>query len=388
MIRIDRFDPSLFGRWWWTVDRWLLGAVLILMMFGTMLVATASTAVADNHDWSTFHFLKMHVVMLSVGVPVMLFVSLLNPRYIRRLGVLMFLCALGVLILTPFIGTAQKGAVRWIKFAGFSLQGSEFMKPALAIVTAWLLALRAQNPAFPGRVISMGLYLSSVALFLVQPDLGQTVVLSLIWVAQLILAGLPMIIIAGLIVSGICGLVGAYFTFHHVRSRVDRFLDPESGDTYQVDRSLEAFQNGGWFGTGPGQGTVKKVLPDAHADFIFSVVGEEMGVIACLFLMSLVMFIVLRGWWRSQRNGDLFSLLAVGGLLTQIGLQSLVHMASSLHLMPAKGMTFPFVSYGGSSLIALCINMGMVLALTRKQMGPGMPIGMPQPQPMDRSVAA
>ena len=371
MIKVDRFDPSLLGRWWWTVDRWLLAGLSVLIMFGTLLVAAASPPVAERIGLESFHFVQRHMLMLVIGIPVMLVISLFSPRGVRRIGLAMFIISFGLLILTPFIGENIKGATRWIHLPGMSIQPSEFMKPALAVVTAWLFSLRAQNPAFPGRIAATILYCLTVSLFLAQPDLGQTVVLSAVWLAQFVLAGLPIILIVGLGVLGVGGIVVAYFTFPHVHSRIDRFLDPDSGDTYQIDRSIEAFQNGGWFGAGPGQGTVKKVLPDAHADFVFSVAGEEMGVIACIFLLSVVAFIVLRGWWRGQRNGDLFTLLAVSGLLAQIGLQAMVHMASSLHLMPTKGMTFPFVSYGGSSLIALCINMGMVLALTRKQIGRG-----------------
>jgi len=388
MMRIDRFDSSVFGRWWWTVDRWLLGAVFLLMMFGTLLVAAASPPVAERIGLSSFKFVQQHVVMLVIGIPIMLTVSLFSPRNVRRIGLLLFVVVLGLLILTPIVGVTIKGATRWIHLPGLSIQPSEFMKPAMAVVTAWLFSLHAQNPRFPGRLISTALFGMTVGLFLIQPDLGQTVVLSAVWLAQFILAGLPIILIVGGVVMAIGGFIGAYFVFDHVRSRVDRFLDPDSGDTYQIDRSIEAFQNGGWFGAGPGQGTVKKVLPDAHADFVFSVAGEEMGVIACIFLLSLVAFIVLRGWWRGQRDGDLFILLAVGGLLAQIGVQSMIHMASSLHLIPTKGMTFPFVSYGGSSLLALCINMGMVLALTRKQIGQSSSLRYSSPLGDDRSMAA
>jgi cell division protein FtsW len=390
MIQVDRFDPSLFGRWWWTVDRWLLAGLAVLMMFGTLLVAAASPPVAERIGLESFHFVQRHVIMLVIGVPLMLAISLFGPRGVRRIGLALFILTFILLILTPIIGQNIKGATRWIQLPGMSIQPSEFMKPALAIVTAWLFSLRAQNPAFPGRIIATVLYLMTVSLFLIQPDLGQTVVLSAVWLAQFVLAGLPILLIVSLAVMGVGGIVVAYFSFDHVRSRIDRFLDPESGDTYQIDRSIEAFQNGGWFGVGPGQGSVKKVLPDAHADFVFSVAGEEMGVMACIFLLTVVAFIVLRGWWRGQRSGDLFTLLAVSGLVAQIGLQSMIHMASSLHLMPTKGMTFPFVSYGGSSLLALCINMGMVLALTRKQSGRGMALRPHAPTSLatDGSIAA
>jgi cell division protein FtsW len=204
-------------------------------------------------------------------------------------------------------------------------------------------------------------------LLLLQPDLGQTVVVTLVWLGQFFLAGLPMAFMIGIGVLGALGLVAAYFIFPHVSSRVDRFFDPASGDTFQVDRSLEAFTNGGLFGTGPGEGNIKQILPDAHSDFIFSVAGEEFGAIACLLIIMLFGFVVLRGFSRLFSDDNLFVVLAGAGLLMQFGLQSLIHMASTLELMPAKGMTLPFMSYGGSSLLALALAMGMVVALTRRR---------------------
>jgi cell division protein FtsW len=198
----------------------------------------------------------------------------------------------------------------------------------------------------------------------------MTVVVTAMWLGEFFLAGLPLIMVVGSIVAVVCGLVGAYFVFPHVQSRIDRFLNPASGDTYQIDRSIEAFTNGGIFGTGPGQGKVKLLLPDAHADFIFAVAGEELGLVATVFIVGLFAFVVLRGFKRVSKDNDLFIVLAVSGLLIQFGLQALIHMGSSLHLLPAKGMTLPFISYGGSSLLALGIGTGMMLALTRKRFGP------------------
>jgi cell division protein FtsW len=217
----------------------------------------------------------------------------------------------------------------------------------------------------------MVLYGAVVVLLLKQPDLGQTFVVSCVWFGQFFLAGLPMIAVGILGILGISGLIGAYFIFPHVSSRIDRFLDPAAGDNYQVSRSLEAFMNGGMFGTGPGQGTVKMSLPDAHADFVFAVAGEELGLIWCLILVGLFAFIVMRGFSRVVRDDNLFVLLAGSGLLIQFGLQAAINMGSALHLMPTKGMTLPFISYGGSSLLALGLGMGMVLALTRKRSGGG-----------------
>ena len=293
-------------------------------------------------------------------------VSFLKPREIWRLGSLLFVGCIAALILVLFTGMEIKGAQRWLHIAGFSLQPSEFMKPAFAIVAAWLMAKQKDNPGFRGNAAAAGLYFVTITLLLLQPDLGMTVVVTSILATQIFLAGFPFrfLIVFGL--AGIGGLFGAYFSLPHVKSRIDRFLDPESGDNFQVDKSIEAFQNGGLLGTGPGQGTVKLSLPDAHADFIFSVAGEELGLFFVLIIIAIFGFIMLRGLGRLSESQDMFSVLAAGGLLTMFGLQALVHMGSSLHLLPAKGMTLPFVSYGGSSVLSMGLSMGIVLALTRR----------------------
>jgi cell division protein FtsW len=237
------------------------------------------------------------------------------------------------------------------------------------VVTAWLLAQYRLRERFPGHWIAVALFILVVGLLIKQPDLGMTVVVSAVWFAQFFLAGLRLVWVAAGMVSGVAGLVGAYFALPHVASRIDRFLDPASGDSYQVDRSMDAFMNGGWWGRGPGEGTVKEYLPDAHADFVFAVAGEELGLITCLIIVALFAFIVLRGFSRLLQESNLFVVLAATGLLVQFGLQAIINMASSLELMPTKGMTLPFLSYGGSSLLALGLGMGMALALTRRRFG-------------------
>jgi len=299
----------------------------------------------------------------------MIGVSLLTPLQIRRLSVIGFVVTLALLAAVPLVGSEIKGATRWLSIAGMSMQPSEFAKPFFAVVAAWMFAEWRRDETFPGHLIAIALYLMTIALLLSQPDLGMTVVVSVIWFGQFFLAGLPMVLVVGFIAAGVLGLIGSYFLFPHVSSRIDRFLDPSAGDSYQVDRSIEAFMNGGLIGTGPGEGTVKAYLPDAHADFIFAVAGEEFGGLACLVIIALYAFVVLRGYARLLGEQSLFVLLAGTGLLTQFALQALVHMASAVHLMPAKGMTLPFVSYGGSSLVALGIGMGMAIALTRKRFG-------------------
>lgn len=370
MVTFDRTDQSVFGRWWWTVDRWQMLALAILMGVGTVLITAASPPVAERIGINdTFYFVERHLMMLVPSVLIMLAVSMLQPRKVVRLALAVYAASLLLVAATLFVGVEIKGARRWIHIPGMSIQPSEFVKPAFAVVAGWLFSLSRTSPGFPGWLVALVLYLVTVALLMAQPDLGMTFVVSAVWFTQFFLAGLNLVLVAGLAGLGVAGLVGAYFTFPHVTSRIDRFLNPASGDTYQVSRSLEAFANGGLMGTGPGQGTVKFSLPDAHADFIFAVAGEEMGLVFCLGIVVLFGFIVLRGFARVFNDNNYFVLLATAGLLVQFGLQAVINMGSSLHLLPTKGMTLPFISYGGSSLIALGFGMGMVLAFTRKRFG-------------------
>ncbi len=363
----SRTDNSVLGRWWWTVDRGLLAGLLALVVFGIILVAAASPPVAERVGLNQYHFIIKHLIFLVPALVIMFGVSLLSPRWIWRLASVALAGSVIAMILVLFVGTEIKGATRWLPLPGFSLQPSEFMKPAFAVMAAWFMAKQKENPVFPGNKIAVGLYATMLLLLLLQPDFGMSVVTSGIFAVQLFLAGLPWMVVFALVGAGALGVVGAYFGFSHVRSRVDRFLDADSGDNYQVDKALEAFKEGGLFGTGPGQGTVKLRLPDAHADFIFAVAGEELGLIAVMALVGLFAFILLRGFNRIMDSTDMFIVLAVGGLLTMFGMQALIHMGSSVHLLPAKGMTLPFISYGGSSLLAIAFAMGMVLALTRRQ---------------------
>ena len=371
MIALARTDTSLLGRWWWTVDRWLITCLLLIIAMGAILVLAASPSVAERIGLDAYHFVRRQFIILPLALTVMFAVSLLSPLQVRRLAAIGFLGCVVLLALTPLVGAEIKGARRWISLAGMSLQVSEFVKPCLAVISAWMFAEWRLRPEFPGHAVAIALYTAVVGLLLLQPDFGQSVLITLVFIGQFFLAGLPVAWLVATGALGLAGLVGAYFLFPHVTSRVNRFLDPTSGDTYQVDRSLEAFINGGFLGTGPGEGEIKQLLPDAHADFIFSVAGEEFGAITCLLIIVLFGFVVLRGFSRLFADGSLFVLLAGAGLLMQFGLQALVHMASALQLAPAKGMTLPFISYGGSSLIALALAMGMALALTRRRVHEG-----------------
>jgi cell division protein FtsW len=371
MIDFARTDTSILGRWWWTVDRWTMAAVMGLIGFGMVLIFAASPAVAERIGLDSFYFVRHQLAYLVPALGIIFCVSLLGPRDVRRLAVVAFFAMLALMAVTLVAGVEIKGARRWISLAGFSLQPSEFVKPAFAVVSAWMIASGRLDERFPGRVIAIGLYLATITLLLMQPDMGMVVLISVMFGAQLFVAGMPLLLAGGLGVLGVCGLITAYYVFPHVASRIDRFLDPSSGDSFQVNRGLEAFMNGGLFGRGPGEGTVKEILPDAHADFIFAVAGEELGLVACLVIVALFAFVVLRGLSRMLQEGNLFIVIAVTGLLVQFGLQAIIHMASTLHLMPTKGMTLPLISYGGSSMWGIALCMGMVLALTRRRAGLG-----------------
>jgi cell division protein FtsW len=366
-----RTDRSILGRWWWTVDRWSLLAIAALMGAGAILILAASPAAGERIGLSGFHLATRQLVLLPVAGALIVGCSLMSARWIRRTAVLGLLGTLVLLVAVLVIGPEIKGAQRWLPIMGFSLQPSEFAKPFLAVFVAWMFACERIDGSIPGTWIALGAFAIVATLFLMQPDLGQTVVVTAVFGAQWFLAGLPIVYVIGLAGLGVAGLVGAYLMLPHVAERIDLFLDPTSGDNYQVQRSMEAFVNGGLFGRGPGEGTVKATLPDAHADFIFAVAGEEFGAVVCLLILAIFAFVVLRGFGRVLQEESLFIVLAVTGLLTQFGLQALINMASSLHLMPTKGMTLPFISYGGSSLLALSMTMGMVLALTRRRVHPG-----------------
>ncbi len=370
MLWFSRTDTSMFGRWWWTVDRWLLAGLVMLMLFGGLLVATASPAVAERIGLEPTHFITRHLFILLISAGMMLGLSLLPARQMLTIAAGLFVLGIMAIILARFtsLGIDIKGAYRWIRVPGLgSLQPSEFVKPAFIILNAWLLAHPGVRSGVGAKLLPLLLLAIVVGLLMLQPDFGMTAVVALIWLSQLFLAGLPLYLVVFGGAMGVVGIFVAYFSFPHITSRIDRFLDPASGDTFQVDRALEAYRAGGMFGVGPGQGVVKDQIPDAHADFIFAVAGEELGLIWCLVILGLIAFIVLRGFYRSGQGPTLFVTLAGAGLIVQFALQALINIGSSLHLVPTKGMTLPFVSYGGSSLLATALAMGMLLALTRRR---------------------
>ena len=365
----SRTDRSMLSHWWWTVDRWTVAAIIVIVATGAILALAASPPVAQRLGLDTFYFAHRQFIVLPIALILMFSVSLLNREGVRLLALVCFGLSVLLMIYTMFSGVEIKGATRWIFIAGNSLQPSEFVKPSFAIVTAWMFAAWRLREDFPGYMVAVGLYLAVAALLLMQPDVGMAILVSVAWGVQFFLAGLPMVLVMAIGVVFIIGGFAAYFNFDHVQSRIDRFFDPAGSEAYQVARSLEAFINGGIFGRGPGEGQIKAVLPDAHADFIFAVAGEEFGLMLTLLIVGLFLFIVLRGFVRAFREIDLFVQLAVAGLLVQFGLQAIINMASTLNLMPTKGMTLPFISYGGSSMMALALGIGTVLALTRERPG-------------------
>jgi cell division protein FtsW len=367
-MAVSRTDTSTLGRWWWSVDRWTLGALLALIAIGYVMMLAASPAVAQRIGAASRHmFLERQVFYSTLAVIVMVGCSLLTPRWVLRFAILGALGALALTALTLVAGTEIKGARRWLSLPGMSLQPSEFLKPCLAVVCAWLMAEGKRTRRFPGLILAFILIGVVAVLLKQQPDIGMLAVIVAVFLAQVFVSGINLMwVVAG--AGGVAGLAVLAFTLHgHVRSRVQRFLDPEAGDNFQIRMSLEAFGNGGLLGRGPGEGRVKDALPDAHADFVFPVAAEEFGLVACLIILAIFAFVVIRGLLRLMHERDIFVALAATGLLVQFGLQAFINMGSSLHLIPTKGMTLPFVSYGGSSSIALAIGMGFLLALTRRR---------------------
>ncbi|MCK4868896.1 MAG: cell division protein FtsW, partial [Alphaproteobacteria bacterium] len=314
------------------------------------------------------HFVVRHAILLPFALMAMIAISTMSLKAVRRLALAMFVISLLLMVLTVTTGEEVKGASRWIYIFGFSIQPSEFVKPAFAVMTAWLLAPRSANEEIPGAAICTLIFTLIIALLMAQPDIGQAGVFTAVWLSQWFLAGLSIAWIGGSAVLGGLSLMAAYFVFPHVALRIDRFMDP-SATSYQIERATQAFLAGGYTGEGPGEGIIKASIPDAHTDMVMAVAGEEYGLIMTLGIVAIFAFIVLRGFSRLFKEHNAFVTLAGFGLLVQFGLQAAINMASTLNLIPTKGMTLPFMSYGGSSLLAMSIGMGMLLALTRRRVG-------------------
>jgi cell division protein FtsW len=363
---ISRGSDGILGQWWWTVDRTILFAFLILVAFGILLAAAATPMIADRMGIEKFYFLKRHLLYVVPSLTIVFFISTLNDSNIKKLSLVLFFIFAFLTFLTLGMGSEIKGARRWMSICGFSLQPSEFVKPALIVLTAWMFSEKRKHPEFRGNFLAFVFLALFVFPLVLQPDIGTVCVTVAVWFAQLFLNGLPVFFVIVAAAAGAGGFILAYLFLPHVTARVDRFLDPAVGDHYQINRSLEAFTNGGILGVGPGEGIVKKHLPDAHADFVFSVLGEEFGFFVCVLVVLIIAFIVVYGMLKTMKENNLFSLFASVGLLTQFGLQSCVNIASALHLIPTKGMTLPFLSYGGSSMLANSVTVGLILAFRKR----------------------
>ncbi len=364
---VSRAQRTALANWWWTVDRWLLVALSVLIVAGMILTMAASPPVAERIGLPTFHFVNRQAMALLPAVAALVGVSFLTPRQVRRAAVILFAVAMGLIVVALLFGHEVKGSRRWI----FGVQPSEFLKPAFVILVAWAFSEGGRRRDVPGTLIAILLWPATIVPLMLQPDFGQTMLVSLVWMALFFMAGLHWFWVAGLGGFGAVGVVAAYRFVPHVRARILKFMDPASGngvtDTFQVDTALETIKAGRWLGKGPGEGTVKRILPDAHTDFIFAVTGEEFGLLACMALAAVFAFIVVRGLLKASRADDPFCAFAAAGLVMLFGVQAAINMSVNLHLMPAKGMTLPFISYGGSSLLSVALGMGFLVAVTRRR---------------------
>ena len=361
---MSRAERTLFGEWWWTVDRSILFCIGILMLCSIVFGMAASPAVAERIHVSTFHFVNRQAIYLVPAISLLILTSFLSPRYVRRVALPIFLIGVVLMVGTLFFSADIKGSRRWI----LGIQPSEFVKPAFVVMAAWAFSEGARRKDLPGGIIAVLLLPLTLTPLVLQPDVGQTMLLATVWGGLFFLAGLHWFWVGGLMAAGSSGLYLAYQFIPHVTARLDRFLaDKGTQDTFQIDTALESITSGGWLGKGPGEGTLKRILPDSHTDFIFAVTAEEFGILVCIGLILVFAYIVMRGFWLSRRNEDAFCRLAGAGLTLLFGLQSCINISVNLRLMPPKGMTLPFVSYGGSSLVSLALGMGFLLAVTRKR---------------------
>ena len=367
--RYRRTRRSELVIWWREIDRVLLGLVLMLVTVGTVAVAASSPASAHRLSTQTkslgdLYFFWLHLRFLSVGLLAMFVASLLPKETTRRLAIILAATMLVALVLVPFLGNEVKGAKRWL-WIGFSLQPSEFLKPGFAVVVAWILSWRVRDPNIPVIPITIGLMMLIAALLMAQPDFGSTVLFGGVWFVLVLLSGLDLKKIGWSIGGGIVGVILAYFFYPNATHRIDAFLSGGS-EFDQVDLAMRTLVSGGWSGTGLWLGSRKMALPEAHTDYIFSVIGEEFGLIACALIVVLYCAIVIRVMMRLADEEDLFTVLAAAGLTAQLAGQAFINILVNLQLFPSKGMTLPLISYGGSSTIALLLGVGFLLAITRR----------------------
>ena len=363
---VSRSRTDILASWWWTVDKLMLGLVALLMMLGMVFSLTASPSMAARLEYAELHFVIRHAVFLVVALGGMIAVSLVPSRRARQFAALVLLGSFVLMVVTLFVGDATKGAARWIPVGPFKIQPSEFMKPGLVVVCAWAFAEQIRRRDVPGFAVAFALWAISIGLLMLQPDFGQSVLVTLVWGVLLFMAGIPMWFVGGALVLAALAVTAAYFSFGHVASRIDRFVFGE-GDTFQVDRAHDAMTRGGWLGQGPGEGLVKHKLPDSHTDFIYAAMTEEFGIVVALALLALFAAITLRGIVLAAREQEPFLRFAVAGLTMVFAFQAVINMGVNVQVFPAKGMTLPFISYGGSSMLSMALTMGLLLAFTRKR---------------------
>jgi cell division protein FtsW len=368
--RYGRSDTSQIGRWFWEIDKVLLLLVSVLIAIGLIAVAAASPAAAHRYSGGSvtipeLYYFWRQLAWIAVGVPVMIFISMMTRERARKLSLFGAAFFFVLLIFVPILGPEINGARRWIEIGVGQLQPSEFLKPFFVVATAWLLSLKEKDRTLPVFTLS-ALVTGAVAFLLMQqPDFGSTIIFCAVWLVMLAIAGLNLRILIALGVAGLVGIVLAYFFYDVATARIDEFLF-NRGDSFQTDNAMRTLTAGGLFGMGPGGGTRKFGLPEPHTDYIFSVIGEEFGLIACLAIATLYLGIVARVLIKLLDEDHSFAILAAAGLAVQFGLQALINMMVNVQLAPSKGMTLPFISYGGSSMLALSIGMGLLLAFTRR----------------------
>ncbi|MFY2825900.1 putative lipid II flippase FtsW [Ruegeria sp. MALMAid1280] len=364
-VQDQRGEPIL-PKWWRTIDRWTMSCVLILFVIGLLLGLASSPPLAGRNGFDPFHYVERQALFGGLALVAMLLTSMMSPTLVRRLAVLGFLGAFVALAFLPVFGTDfGKGAVRWYSLGFASLQPSEFLKPGFVVVAAWLLAASQEINGPPGRLWSFALCMAIVGMLVLQPDFGQACLILFGWGVMYFVAGAPMLLLLGMAGAVVLGGMFAYSNSEHFARRIDGFLNQEVDPTTQIGYATNAIREGGLFGVGVGEGQVKWSLPDAHTDFIIAVAAEEFGLILVLIIIALYSIIVVRSLLRLMKERDMFIRLAGTGLACMFGVQAMINMGVAVRLLPAKGMTLPFVSYGGSSLIAGGIAVGMLLAFTR-----------------------
>jgi len=363
-MRLSRAERSVLSDWWFSIDHRLLAAVFFLMLAGMVMAFGAGPPAAVRLGLPDFFFVERHALFVVVALGVLVSVSMLGPRAVRRLGLALCLAGLALMVVALYQGVELNGAVRWVQFAGFA---SEIDKPAFVVISAWLLSEGAHRGDVPATEFALALILVTAGLLALQPDIGQIALIALVWTGMFLTAGYPLRWMLAIAVAGAAALVAIYFTIPHAAERINAFMGWSDAVSDQTAIALSAFSQGGWFGRGPGEGVLKVRLPDSHNDYIFAVIAEELGIAACLLLVVVYGFVTLRAAAAALKQQSRFIRVEISGLSMLFGFQALINMAVNVNLLPAKGMTLPFISYGGSSLVSMAVVTGMIIALSRRR---------------------